>query len=187
MIYDKFCYFILTLFKRWYFSSIYTIQVIILFKYWHMKTINTWDIMILLILRILWYQVLDDRLFERQTKESFVKTALSKAVASLHLDRLSRSMCPKLDHFVLFSSVTCGFGNTGQTNYGMANSVMERICEQRHADKLPALAIEWGPMGDVGVLTKDGDAYKKFSAGMNKMITYSSLIKNSSKPLFLFS
>ncbi|KAL1416718.1 hypothetical protein MTO96_027614 [Rhipicephalus appendiculatus] len=61
-------------------------------------------------------------------------------------------MCPELDHFVVFSSVSCGRGNAGQTNYGYANSVMERICERRVADGLPGLAIQWGAIGDVGVL-----------------------------------
>lgn len=49
----------------------------------------------------------------------------------------------------MFSSVSCGRGNGGQTNYGMANSVMERICEQRRNDGLPAVAIQWGVIGDV--------------------------------------
>lgn len=51
--------------------------------------------------------------------------------------------------FVVFSSVSCGRGNAGQTNYGMANSVMERICEQRKRDGLPGVAIQWGAIGEV--------------------------------------
>lgn len=61
-------------------------------------------------------------------------------------------MCPQLEQFVVFSSVVSGYGNAGQTNYGMANSIIERICESRKAEKLPALAIQWGPIRDVGVL-----------------------------------
>lgn len=61
-------------------------------------------------------------------------------------------MCPKLKHFVIFSSVSCGRGNAGQTNYGMSNSVMERICEIRQSEGLPALAIEWGAVGEVGLV-----------------------------------
>jgi fatty acid synthase len=52
-------------------------------------------------------------------------------------------------YFVIFSSVSCGRGNAGQTNYGMANSIMERICERRKRDGFPALAIQWGTIGDV--------------------------------------
>lgn len=35
----------------------------------------------------------------------------------------------------------------------MSNSVMERICEARHADNLPALAIQWGAIGEVGLVS----------------------------------
>lgn len=61
-------------------------------------------------------------------------------------------MCPLLNQFVIFSSVSCGRGNAGQTNYGLSNSVMERICETRKAENLPALAIEWGAIGEVGLV-----------------------------------
>ena len=61
-------------------------------------------------------------------------------------------MCPQLRHFVVFSSVSCGRGNAGQTNYGMANSVMERICEARVREGFPGLAVQWGAVGDVGLV-----------------------------------
>lgn len=40
----------------------------------------------------------------------------------------------------------------GQSNYGFANSTMERVCEKRHHDGFPGLAIQWGAIGDVGVV-----------------------------------
>lgn len=52
----------------------------------------------------------------------------------------------------MFSSGSSGFGNPGQTNYGMSNSIMERICEARQLEDLPGIAIEWGAIGDVGYL-----------------------------------
>lgn len=99
--------------------------------------------------------VLDNRLFENQDVKSFEDTLGSKAIASKHLDEISRELCPKLKHFVMFSSVSCGRGNPGQSNYGMANSVMERIAEQRFKQGLPGKAIQWGAIGDVGLLTTD--------------------------------
>lgn len=68
------------------------------------------------------------------------------------LDELSRKYAPHLKYFVVFSSVSCGRGNAGQSNYGMANSIMERIIEQRHRDGLPAKAIQWGAVGEVGLV-----------------------------------
>ncbi|XP_060866838.1 fatty acid synthase-like [Metopolophium dirhodum] len=96
--------------------------------------------------------VLKDALFENQTEEDFKASAGPKAIATSLLDKYSRTMCPELKHFVIFSSVSCGRGNAGQTNYGMSNSVMERICEIRHSEGLPALAVEWGAVGEVGLV-----------------------------------
>ncbi|XP_056629975.1 fatty acid synthase-like [Diorhabda sublineata] len=98
--------------------------------------------------------ILADAIFENQTEESFKTSLGPKAVATNHLDKLSRILCPKLKDFVIFSSVSCGRGNAGQTNYGMANSIMERICEKRKSDGYPALAIQWGAIGDVGLVAE---------------------------------
>uniref|UniRef100_A0A1A9W891 Uncharacterized protein n=1 Tax=Glossina brevipalpis TaxID=37001 RepID=A0A1A9W891_9MUSC len=95
---------------------------------------------------------LQDAIFLNQTKEKFAKSFDPKAVATKYLDELSRVMCPKLEHFVVFSSVSCGRGNAGQTNYGMANSVMERVIEDRLRNGFPAKAIQWGAVGEVGLV-----------------------------------
>uniref|UniRef100_A0A8B9MNP4 Fatty acid synthase n=1 Tax=Accipiter nisus TaxID=211598 RepID=A0A8B9MNP4_9AVES len=98
--------------------------------------------------------VLRDAMIENQTPELFWEVNKPKYLGTLHLDRVTRKKCPDLDYFVVFSSVSCGRGNAGQSNYGFANSTMERICEQRHHDGLPGLAIQWGAIGDVGILLK---------------------------------
>lgn len=95
--------------------------------------------------------VLRDAIIENQNTDKYVESFGPKAVAVMHLDRLTRQLSPHLTDFVVFSSVSCGRGNAGQTNYGMANSVMERICEQRKLDGFPALAIQWGAIGEVSV------------------------------------
>jgi NADPH:quinone reductase and related Zn-dependent oxidoreductases len=96
--------------------------------------------------------VLKDALFENQTPEDFNASLGPKANATKYFDKYSRTMCPTLGQFVVFSSVSCGRGNAGQTNYGMANSIMERICEARRAEGLPGLAVEWGAVGEVGLV-----------------------------------
>lgn len=95
---------------------------------------------------------LQDGLLENQTQEKFIKCMAPKAEATKYLDILSRKMCPFLKYFTVFSSVSCGRGNAGQSNYGMANSVMERIIEQRAELGLPAKAIQWGAVGEVGLV-----------------------------------
>lgn len=95
---------------------------------------------------------LQDGIIENQNPLKFVKSLAPKADATRFLDEWSRVMCPDLEQFVVFSSVSCGRGNAGQANYGMANSVMERVIEKRHLDGLPAKAIQWGAVGEVGLV-----------------------------------
>jgi len=109
--------------------------------------------------------VLKDSVLKNQTAETFVESFQSKARATQTLDKLSRKICSKLRHFVVFSSVSCGRGNAGQTNYGMANSVMERVCEKRANEGLPGLAIQWGAVGDVGLVADMQEEDKELIIG----------------------
>lgn len=102
--------------------------------------------------------VLHDATIENQTKENFLRTFQPKATAAKLLDEFTRTLCPNLRNFVVFSSVSCGRGITGQTYYGMANSAMERVCEKRKNDGLPALAIQWGAIGEVRTMTLFGSS-----------------------------
>jgi fatty acid synthase, animal type len=95
---------------------------------------------------------LRDGLLENQNVQMFKESLAPKAVATKYMDEISSKFCPQLEHFVVFSSVSCGRGNAGQSNYGLANSIMERIVENRHSRGLPAKAIQWGAVGDVGLL-----------------------------------
>lgn len=90
-----------------------------------------------------------------------------KAKATMYLDKISRKLCPALEFFVIFSSVSCGRGNIGQTNYGMANSIMERICELRRKDGLHALAIQWGAIGEVGLVAEMQEDQLEMVIGIN--------------------
>lgn len=98
--------------------------------------------------------VLRDAILQNQSAEMFQECLGPKANATRFLNELSRILCPRLEHFVVFSSGSCGRGNAGQSNYGLANSIMERIIEQRVQDKLPGKAIEWGAIGDVGLVAE---------------------------------
>lgn len=98
--------------------------------------------------------VLRDSILENQTVDKFQECIGPKAVATRYFNELSRILCPKLEHFVVFSSASCGRGNAGQSNYGMANAIMERIIEQRLQDKLPGKAIQWGAIGEVGLVAE---------------------------------
>ena len=105
--------------------------------------------------------VLRDALLENLEEGQFKAVSSPKVDGTKNLDATSRKLCPALDYFVCFSSVSCGRGNAGQTNYGLANSAMERICEQRQANGLPGLAIQWGAIGDVGLILGEFAKIKK--------------------------
>ena len=99
--------------------------------------------------------VLKDGFLEGQTGESFEMVCKPKVDGTVNLDVVSRQLCPELDYFVAFSSVSCGRGNAGQSNYGFANSSQERVCELRRSEGLHGLAIQWGAIGDVGVVSEN--------------------------------
>ncbi|XP_067207291.1 fatty acid synthase-like [Linepithema humile] len=109
--------------------------------------------------------VLKDCILKNQTIETFTESFMSKAWTTQTLDKASRKICLKLRHFVVFSSVSCGRGNAGQTNYGMANSIMERVCERRAEEGLPGLAIQWGAVGDVGLVADMQEVNKELIIG----------------------
>lgn len=63
----------------------------------------------------------------------------------------------------MFSSQTAARGNSGQTAYGWANSTMERIIEQRRYDGLCGQALQWGAIGDVGVIIDNNGMFLEHS------------------------
>ncbi|XP_053201749.1 LOW QUALITY PROTEIN: fatty acid synthase-like [Panonychus citri] len=99
--------------------------------------------------------VLSDALISDQNAETYEKVCSSKVKITKNLDKLTRSMAPvDCDYFVCFSSVASGRGNKGQSNYGLANSYMESICQERFKHGLHGLAIQWGYVGDVGFVVE---------------------------------
>nr|XP_027194954.1 fatty acid synthase-like [Dermatophagoides pteronyssinus] len=102
--------------------------------------------------------VLEDGMFDNQTIEKFKRVCQPKSNGLKNLDRITREQKIDLDYFVAFSSFSSGRGNSGQTNYGLANSTMERIIENRFNNGLSGICIQFGPIGDVGIVAENFDS-----------------------------
>ncbi|MBE9603269.1 SDR family NAD(P)-dependent oxidoreductase [Acetobacteraceae bacterium H6797] len=83
----------------------------------------------------------------------FAQVLAPKLEAAQALDRLTAS--DPLALFLLFSSAVTLLGNPGQANYVAANMGLEALARARRARGLPALAVQWGPIADIGVLAGD--------------------------------
>jgi acyl transferase domain-containing protein/NADPH:quinone reductase-like Zn-dependent oxidoreductase/NADP-dependent 3-hydroxy acid dehydrogenase YdfG/acyl carrier protein len=97
--------------------------------------------------------VLDDALITGLDQDRFARVLAPKVTGAENLDLVTRGL--QLDYFVLFSSVTTLIGNPGQGNYVAANAYMEGLARRRRREGLPALAIGWGPITDVGIVARN--------------------------------
>ena len=98
--------------------------------------------------------VLDDAIAANLDEARLLKVLRPKIAGAENLDELTRSLT--LDYFVLFSSATTVIGNPGQGAYVAANGFLEGLARQRRSAGLPALAVSWGAIDDVGVLARHG-------------------------------
>ena len=112
--------------------------------------------------------VLDDQLLVNLTRESFVKMLQPKMHGAWNLHMATRNC--SLDHFVLFSTLSSILGTPGQGNYAAANTFLDSLAQYRHSIGLPALAINWGPIADVGYIARHGSLSKRLgSQGVRSM------------------
>ena len=103
--------------------------------------------------------VLDDAIVANLDDDRFLRVLTPKVRGAENLDAVTQGL--PLDYFVFFSSITVIAGNHGQGNYVAANAYMEGLARNRRLRGLPALAIAWGVISDVGVAAKNERARKQ--------------------------
>jgi NAD(P)-dependent dehydrogenase (short-subunit alcohol dehydrogenase family) len=98
--------------------------------------------------------IIEDKLIEDKTAESFDRVFDTKTRAIFHL---ARSLRPEaLKFFVIFSSVAGWSGNRGQVDYVAANEVLNRMALHLSARwNRRVVAIDWGPWEKAGMVTPE--------------------------------
>ncbi|MEF3366289.1 type I polyketide synthase [Methylocystis sp. 9N] len=97
--------------------------------------------------------VLDDTLLSGLTDERFDAVYRPKAIGAWHLHRASLNA--PLDFFLGFSSISALIGNPGQGNYVAANMFLDMLAYYRQTLGLPGQSVNWGAIGDVGMVARD--------------------------------
>jgi len=110
--------------------------------------------------------ILQDAMLGNQTWEKFEAVFDPKSRAALYLhDALERHANPDLKFFWMFSS-TSVYGNMGQINYGGSNSYLDGLARHRRAMGKPAMVIQWGAWGEVGMAANlDSASKQRFQQG----------------------
>ena len=118
--------------------------------------------------------VLDDGYIDALSRERLARVLAPKAQGAWWLDQLTAD--DPLDHFVGFSSVAVAVGNPGQASYVAANGFLDALAEVRRAKGRPGLSIQWGVLGEVGVVTRHREVGEQLaSGGMVPMSTHDAL------------
>lgn len=113
--------------------------------------------------------VLDDGFLSDMTPERYRRVLAPKAAGACNLHEASLGDAP--DFFVMFSSVASVVGNTGQANYVAANSFLDGFAHFRRSLGLPATTINWGVLGEAGVVARNADVGDVLEASGMKPFT----------------
>ncbi len=97
---------------------------------------------------------LADKLIEKKTVQDF-DTVYSPKVTGLQ-NLLQAVPVAQLDFLVLFSSIVGFFGNIGQTDYAIANEILNKTAHalQRQNPSCHIISIDWGPW-EAGMVTPE--------------------------------
>jgi len=97
--------------------------------------------------------ILDDASLLQMDREQISRVLQAKVRGAWNLHEAS--LDKQLDTFILFSSFASLLGLAGQGNYVAANTYLDQLAIYRKSKGLPALSINWGNIGEVGLAAAD--------------------------------
>ncbi len=111
--------------------------------------------------------ILEDGTLLSQQWQGFEQVMRSKVAGAWNLHLQTAGL--DLQHFVLCSSASSLIGTPGQANYAAANAFLDALAHTRRAAGLPALSINWGRWGEVGLAAQAGRDQNLQGLGLNAM------------------
>lgn len=97
--------------------------------------------------------VIDDALIPDLSDHRMQAVMAPKLLGAWNLHQATQGH--PLDHFVLCSSIASIFGNAGQANYVAGNAFMDALASFRQSKGLPALSVNWGALGGIGMVARN--------------------------------
>jgi acyl transferase domain-containing protein/acyl carrier protein/glycine/D-amino acid oxidase-like deaminating enzyme len=79
----------------------------------------------------------------------------AKVTSAWNLHKVSK-LCLSLEHFVVFSSMNGLLGSVGGVGHASSNVALDRLVELRLREGLPAVALQLGPVSEVGSAARMG-------------------------------
>lgn len=118
---------------------------------------------------------LEDAMIENLRADELARVLEPKVTGSENLHRATRDK--SIGQFVLFSSAAALIGNPGQSAYSAANGYLEGLARARCEKGLPALAVAWGAISDVGLLADRAETLESLQrvAGVRAMTSAQAL------------
>lgn len=98
--------------------------------------------------------VLHDTALEAMTYDQMMRVLRPKVDGTRFLDDLFRND-KRLEFFVLFSSLSSVFGNSGQSNYAASNMYEIAVCAQRRERGVVASVIDIGAIMGIGYMARE--------------------------------
>ncbi len=113
--------------------------------------------------------LLADATIPQMDYERFMHAYAPKTLGAWNLHTLTADQ--PLDFFILFSSVAAVLGTPGQVNYAAGNTFLDGLARFRRSQNLPALSINWGPWGEIGLAAEQANRGERLTQQGLKSLT----------------